>query len=83
MPGLIKYEVSQGSIISPYDNSDIYFIATLYFDSLDAIKKAFASQEGQACAADRKILIPNEENVQITCSIQMKFNRLILVKQWR
>lgn len=65
LPGLIKYEVSQDSIISPNGNSGIYLIGTLYFDSLDAIKKAFASQEGHACAADRKILVPNEKDVQI------------------
>ena len=33
--------------------------------ALDAIKTAFASPEGQACAADRKILAPNNDDVQI------------------
>ena len=43
----------------------IYCIGTLHFESLDAIKTAFASPVGQACAADRKILAPNNDDVQI------------------
>jgi uncharacterized protein (TIGR02118 family) len=65
LPGLIKYDVAKSPIISPTGHSDIYCIGTLHFDSLDAIKTAFASAEGQACAADRKILAPNNDDVQI------------------
>jgi uncharacterized protein (TIGR02118 family) len=65
LPGLIKYDVGRTPIISPTGHSDIYCIGTLHFESLDAIKKAFASLEGQACAADRKILAPNNDDVQI------------------
>jgi uncharacterized protein (TIGR02118 family) len=65
LPGLIKYDVGKRPIISPTGHSDVYCIGTLYFDSLDAIKTAFASPEGEACAADRRILAPNNDDVQI------------------
>jgi uncharacterized protein (TIGR02118 family) len=65
LPGLIKDEVGRGAIISTTGHSDVYCIGTLHFDSLDAIKTAFASPQGQACAADRKILAPDNDNVQI------------------
>lgn len=65
LPGLRKYEVSLNPVISTTGNSDIYLIGTLYFDSLDAIKEAFASQQGQTCAADRKILVPENDKIQI------------------
>lgn len=64
LPGLIKYDVGRGPIISTTGNSDTYLIGTLHFDSLDAIKAAFASPQGQVCAADRKILSPDDK-VQI------------------
>jgi len=44
---------------------EYYRIAHLYFDSLDSIKSAFGSEIGKQCAADRKILAPNNEDVQI------------------
>src|SRR5580704_10909780 len=66
LPGLIKYEVSQGMVIPVVAGGpSIHLIGTLYFDDLAAIKKAFASPEGQACAADRKILAPTDEDVKI------------------
>ena len=64
LPGLIKYEISDAAIISTTGNTS-YRIANLYFDSLDTIKNAFASEIGQKCAADRRILAPNNEDVQI------------------
>ncbi len=65
LPGLIKYDVGKSPIFSTTGHSDTYCIGTLQFDSLDAIKTAFASPQGQACAADRKILAPNNDDVQI------------------
>jgi len=65
LTGLIKYDVAKSPIISTTGHSDIYCIGTLHFDSLAAIKSAFASPEGQACAADRKILAPTNDDVQI------------------
>lgn len=52
IPGLKKYEVSQGPVATPAGPSGIHLIAILQFDNLAAIQKAFASAEGQAAAAD-------------------------------
>jgi uncharacterized protein (TIGR02118 family) len=52
VPGLRKYEVSQGPVATPAGPSGLHLIATLYFDDLAAIQRAFASPEGQAAAAD-------------------------------
>ena len=52
IPGLRKYEVSQGPVATPGGPSDFHLIATLHFDDLAAIQRAFASAEGQAAAAD-------------------------------
>ena len=56
LPGLIKYEINDGPIVSTTGHSDVYRIAHLYFDSPDAMMKAFRSETGEKCAADRKIL---------------------------
>ena len=52
IPGLRKYEVSHGPVATPTGPSDFHLVATLYFDDMTAIQKAFASAEGQATAAD-------------------------------
>src|SRR3954468_13172522 len=52
LPGLKKYDVSKGAVASPAGASGVYLVATLYFDSLDAIKAAFGSAEGKATAGD-------------------------------
>jgi uncharacterized protein (TIGR02118 family) len=52
IPGLRKYEVSQGPVVTPIGPSGFHLIATLHFDNLAAIQAAFASAEGQAAAAD-------------------------------
>jgi uncharacterized protein (TIGR02118 family) len=52
MPGLRKYQVSQGPVATPAGPSGIYLIATLSFDSMAAIQNAFGSAEGKAAAAD-------------------------------
>lgn len=65
LTGLMSYDVARSPIISPTGHSDIYCIGTLEFESMDAMKAAFASPEGKACAADRKVLAPNNDDVQI------------------
>jgi uncharacterized protein (TIGR02118 family) len=65
LPGLMKYEVSVPPILSPVGWKDVYLVGTLHFESLEAIKAAFASECGRACAADRKIFAPNEEDFQM------------------
>jgi len=52
IPGIRKYEVSQGPVLTPAGPSGFHLIATLHFDDLAAIQNAFASAEGQAAAAD-------------------------------
>ena len=52
IPGLRKYEISQGPVVTPAGPSGFHLIATLHFDDLAAIQKAFASAEGQAAGAD-------------------------------
>jgi uncharacterized protein (TIGR02118 family) len=52
IPGLRKYEVSQGPVGTPAGPSGFHLIATLHFDDLAAIQAAFASAEGQAAAGD-------------------------------
>jgi len=65
LPGLRKYEISQGPIAVLAGSSDVYLIGTLHFDDLAAMKKAFASPEGQAAAADRRVYAPDETGVQM------------------
>jgi uncharacterized protein (TIGR02118 family) len=64
LPGLRKYDVSRGSIVSPVGGSTPYLIATLHFDDVPAIWNAFASPEGQACAADRWLFAPDDADLQ-------------------
>ena len=52
IPGLRKYEVSNGPVATPMGPSGLHLVATLHFDDVAAIQKAFASPEGQAAAAD-------------------------------
>jgi uncharacterized protein (TIGR02118 family) len=60
LPGLRKYEVSAGPITMLGSAADTHFVAVLHFDSLAAIRSAFASPEGQVCAADRRKLAADE-----------------------
>lgn len=52
IPGLRRYEVTQGPIGTPAGPSAFHLIATLHFDSAAAIGAAFGSAEGKAAAAD-------------------------------
>jgi len=52
IPGLRRYEVTKGPIMTPGGPSSLHLIATLVFDDLAAIQAAFGSPEGQAAAAD-------------------------------
>jgi uncharacterized protein (TIGR02118 family) len=65
IPGLRKYEISDGAIITPVGNPDVYRIGTVYFDDLAAIKTAFASPEGQAAGADRRLYAPDDSGIQM------------------
>jgi uncharacterized protein (TIGR02118 family) len=65
LPGLRRYDVSRGSILTPVGGSTPYMIATLLFDDMPAIRNAFASPEGQACAADRQLFAPDDADLQV------------------
>ena len=52
IPGMRKYEVSQGPVATPAGPSGYHLIATLQFDDLAAIQRAFGSAEGQAAVSD-------------------------------
>ena len=52
IPGLKKYEVSQGAVATPAGPSGFHLIATLHFDNLAAVQAGFGSAEGKAAAAD-------------------------------
>ena len=51
IPGLKKYQLSQGPVTSP-TGSDAHLIAVLTFDSASASQAGLSSPEGQAAAAD-------------------------------
>ncbi|KQV33566.1 MULTISPECIES: EthD family reductase [unclassified Rhizobium] len=65
LPGLRKYEISRGPIATPAGFPDIHRIGTLHFDDLAAIRTAFASPEGQAAAADRRLFAPDGSGFQM------------------
>jgi uncharacterized protein (TIGR02118 family) len=65
IPGLRKYEISDGAIATPGGGSDVHLIGTLHFDDFAAIKTAFASPEGQAAGADRRLFAPDGSGVQM------------------
>jgi uncharacterized protein (TIGR02118 family) len=52
VPGLRKYEVSRGQVMTPSGPASCHLIATLTFDDMAAIQAAFSSPEGMAAAAD-------------------------------
>lgn len=52
IPGLRAYEVNAGPVGTPQGPSALHLVASLTFDSMEAIGAAFASKEGQATAAD-------------------------------
>jgi uncharacterized protein (TIGR02118 family) len=55
LPGLRKYELSNGPVVTPAGPSPYHLVATLSFDNLAALQSAFGSAEGRAAGAD----VPN------------------------
>lgn len=55
IPGLRRYEISRGPVVTPAGPSKYHLVATLLFDDLAAIQAAFASAEGQKAAADLQV----------------------------
>jgi len=52
LPGLKSYQISTGPVGVAQGDSPWHLVAMLGFDSVDAIKSALGSPEGQATAAD-------------------------------
>lgn len=52
IPGLKSYEVTRGDVMGMGGKHSVYLVASLEFDSMEAIGAAMASPEGQATAAD-------------------------------
>ncbi len=52
MPGLRRYEVSDGPIATPAGEASVHMLGILTFDSMAAVQAAMASPEGVATAAD-------------------------------
>jgi len=65
LPGLVKYEVSRRPIVAPAGDPEPYLVGILSFESLAAMQRAFATPEGRACAADRRVLAPDDDDVQM------------------
>jgi uncharacterized protein (TIGR02118 family) len=65
LPGLRKYEVSQGPVACSADTPDAFMIATLHFDDMAALRHALASEAGQACGADRPKFAPDTSRFQM------------------
>ncbi|TPN76031.1 EthD family reductase [Mesorhizobium sp. CU2] len=62
LPGLRRYDVSRRPIIKRSAGEMPYLVGTLYFDSLADMQSAFATEIGIACAADRRILAPGDDD---------------------
>ena len=52
IPGLRDYQISNGPASTPDGHSPYHLIATLTFDSVDAIKAGLSPKEGGAAGAD-------------------------------
>ena len=53
LPGLKTYGISKGPVVTPGGGASPYhMVATLQFDDMAAVQKAFGSAEGQAAVAD-------------------------------
>jgi uncharacterized protein (TIGR02118 family) len=52
VPGLRKYEISQGAVVTPAGPAGYHLIATLHFDDLAALQQGVGSAQGQAAVND-------------------------------
>jgi uncharacterized protein (TIGR02118 family) len=65
LPDLRKYEINGGPIRTLLGNPNVHRIGVLYFDDMAALEKAFASPQGQAAGADRRLFAPDHCGVQM------------------
>jgi uncharacterized protein (TIGR02118 family) len=52
IPGLRRFEVSNGAVGTPAGESPYHMVAVLTFDSVGALEQGLGSAEGQATARD-------------------------------
>jgi uncharacterized protein (TIGR02118 family) len=52
IPGLRKYEISRGPVMTPDGASAYHLVAMLKFDDMAALQQGLASPEGHAAVAD-------------------------------
>lgn len=52
IPGLLKYDVSEGAVATPAGAAPYHLVATLSFETLAALQAGLGSPEGQAAADD-------------------------------
>jgi uncharacterized protein (TIGR02118 family) len=63
LPGLKQYRVSRAPIAGRSTGDKPYMVATLYFDTMEDIKAAFSSDIGKACADDRRLFAPDDDDL--------------------
>jgi uncharacterized protein (TIGR02118 family) len=63
LPGLRRYDILQGP--GAIDNPDFHLVATFYFDDAFAANWALDSPEGKAAEADRRLFVPDDNDVLI------------------
>lgn len=56
IPGLRKFEMSQGPVMTPFGPAAFHLVATLHFDDMASMLAAFGSPEGRAAGADAQAL---------------------------
>jgi uncharacterized protein (TIGR02118 family) len=61
LPGLRKFDIIQGP--EAIQNDEFHLVATFYFDDADAADWAMSSPQGQAADADRRLFVPNDNDV--------------------
>jgi uncharacterized protein (TIGR02118 family) len=61
LPGLRKFEILQGP--AAIDNTQFHLVATFHFDDAESATWALASPQGLAAAADRRIFVPDDNEV--------------------
>lgn len=66
LPGLRSYEVTDGAVTTVSGDREVFMTAVLRFDDMAALRAAFASDAGRACAADRQRLAPGADGVLMT-----------------
>ncbi|HEY4840779.1 MAG TPA: EthD family reductase [Terriglobales bacterium] len=53
IPGLRKFEISQGPVLTPAGSSDFHLVATLHFDDMAAIQKGLRERGGPSRSSRR------------------------------